>query len=242
MTIPILSSMKTSRSGRTALFVLALGLALTTAPEPSSANAFFTARIAALRQRQQAFLARRAALMPPIAARRPAVGRAGGPLGAFQPPSAPVSLLASPRFQRQEAFFARALSLGRARGVRRPFGLDRLLTPDAAGRLPDSSVIDYLQWRRSLNPTRFDRFHPFIGSMLETDRIAQLAPPIPIPPTGPGIPPIDPPPGGPIDGGGHPDPDPQIPIPEPGSMAIWAAAATGLAVLWNRRRRLAHSA
>jgi len=171
----------------------------------------------------------------------------------------PVSALQSnPILRRQEAFFARALQNRSVRGVPRPQGLRMLLTPDNQGRLPDSSVIDYLHWRRSLNPTRFDRHHPFIGPMLEDDRIVDIGNPVPPPdspqaPLPPPVPPVDPTepgfpdlpddPGSPIGGGGtpvNPPPsNPQVPIPEPDGLLLWSvlALAGGGVFGWNRKRR-----
>ncbi|MEW4566436.1 hypothetical protein AB1L88_01085 [Tautonia sp. JC769] len=151
------------------------------------------------------------------------------------------SILSSQAFQRQEAFFARALEQGMTR-VPRPQFLDVLLVPDVSGLLAESSTLDYLRWRRNLNPTRFDRNHPFIGPALERDRLVRNQSPIPMPPvtvpTDPGvpiIPPTTPQVPGPILGGGRPSP--QVPIPEPGAFALWAAVAVGGSFALNRRRR-----
>jgi hypothetical protein len=38
------------------------------------------------------------------------------------------------------------------------------------GLLQESPLVDYLRWRRSLNPARFDRFHPHIGHTISVDQ------------------------------------------------------------------------
>jgi hypothetical protein len=148
-----------------------------------------------------------------------------------------ASILNSEAFRRQEAFYARALETGMV-GVPRPQFLDLLLVPDVAGLLPESSTIDYLNWRRGLNTARFDMNHPFIGPILERDRIVRNQVPIPLPPIVPNIPTLPPVtptiPPGPITGGGKPSP--QVPIPEPSTLAIWFALGLGGVFALHRRR------
>ncbi len=151
------------------------------------------------------------------------------------------SILSSQAFQRQEAFFARALEQGLAR-VPRPQFLDVLLVPDVSGLLAESSTLDYLRWRRNLNPTRFDRNHPFIGPALERDRLVRNQSPLPMPPVTvpttpevPIIPPTTPEVPGPILGGGRPSP--QVPIPEPTTFAVWAVLGLGGSFALHRRRQ-----
>lgn len=45
----------------------------------------------------------------------------------------------------------------------------RELQPASDGRLPDWAFVDYLRWRRSLNPARFDFYHPRIGLVLRNE-------------------------------------------------------------------------
>ncbi|HEV3122529.1 MAG TPA: hypothetical protein VGY53_11530, partial [Isosphaeraceae bacterium] len=39
------------------------------------------------------------------------------------------------------------------------------------GLLPDTPLVEYLRWRRSLNPARFDFYHPNVGPMLAQDAL-----------------------------------------------------------------------
>jgi len=105
-----------------------------------------------------------------------------------------------------------------ARPPRFPSGLS-LLTRN--GQIVDTPFVDYLVWRRNLNPARFDRYHPFIGPAL-----GRLLPP-PSPPKNPNPAPgqIDPP---------ITPPRPQVGTPEPGTISI-AVVLTGIA--WAYRRR-----
>jgi hypothetical protein len=81
-----------------------------------------------------------------------------------------------------EAYFRQALAKHSLR-VRIPSQL-RALRADANGLLPETAFVEYLRWRHSLNPERFDRVHPKIGPMIEHDtvlRTAMLRPPSPTP-------------------------------------------------------------
>lgn len=105
------------------------------------------------------------------------------------------------------------------------------------GLLPDNALTRYLQFRRSLNPTRFDRFHPTLGAILVEDQkikagvncvAGELIPP-PVQPPRPGTPLPNPP----IGGGG------EIPIravPEPGSLALILIGSAGACIPIMARR------
>ena len=48
----------------------------------------------------------------------------------------------------------------------------RSLLTQAAAQIAvgnDTSAVEYLHWRRDLNPTRFDRYHPYLGRLLAND-------------------------------------------------------------------------
>ena len=64
------------------------------------------------------------------------------------------------------------------------------LTTDSTGALPSGAFVDYLLWRRDLNPTRFDSFHRRLAPLLATPQIlpSPQVPPI-VPPTPQVIPP-----------------------------------------------------
>ena len=141
----------------------------------------------------------------------------------------------SPVLDQQEAFYARALQLGVVR-VPRPQGLDRLLVANADGTLPDSPIVDYLQWRRGLNTPRFDSQHPFLAPILERDRIADTQVPLPIPTGPPEVPTIPPAPDNPPIGVGGTPSQPQLPVPELSSLPLWIALAVGGAFALIHRR------
>lgn len=104
------------------------------------------------------------------------------------------------------------------------------------GILPDNPHWRYLNFRRNLNPTRFDYYHPTLGALIvENQKIKtaqgcvanELIPPpvVVVPP--PGVPSAGPP-----AGGGPPD---VRPVPEPGSM-ILLALGTLVAIPYSLRR------
>ena len=93
------------------------------------------------------------------------------------------------------------------------------------GRIVDTPLVDYLSWRRSLNPARFDLVHPTIGPAL-----GGLTPPTPA---------IIPAPGG-ITAGKPPtssNPVPEIGVPEPSTLSLGLALGA-VAYAWRYRRKL----
>lgn len=107
-----------------------------------------------------------------------------------------------------------------ARPPRIPSGL-HLLTHN--GQLVATPFVEYLSWRRSLSPARFDHYHRVVGPEL-----GMLLPP----PTVPTSTPI----AGGISQGGPPalNPQPENGAPEPGALTMaFTLIAAGL---WYRRR------
>lgn len=78
------------------------------------------------------------------------------------------------------------------------------------GQLPDSPFVEYLLWRRSLNPTRFDHYHPGLGRLLEAGNVGVTVDPKPVVPPGP-------------------------PVPEPATWLMGGLLAAG--GLWKHRRQ-----
>lgn len=111
----------------------------------------------------------------------------------------------------------------------------RNLQPASNGQLPAWAFVDYLRWRRSLNPARFDYYHPRVGQMLQWEPpIPQGNPPPtttpPVDPQGQNPrPPVTPPPVIP------PPEEPPPVIPEPSTALIMASLFA--AGWWARRRR-----
>lgn len=109
-----------------------------------------------------------------------------------------------------------------AKAPRFPSGL---ALPSHLGRLVDTPFVDYLSWRRSLDPARFDHYHPNVGPEL-----ALMTTPVratPAATTMGGVP-------------KHPfRPTPQN-LPEPGSLGIaFVLLGAGLAVRNRVRGRSA---
>jgi len=106
------------------------------------------------------------------------------------------------------------------------------------GLLPDTALVEYLRWRRSLDPARFDFYHPNVGPMLAEDartRQTLLNPPLDlgqvVNPPGPSpLPvPVAPLPLNP--------PDAKVSEPSTALLGILLAGATG----WLRRRAYKHA-
>lgn len=127
---------------------------------------------------------------------------------------------------RWQNYFAQALRQQRVH-VQRPPNLFQMLRADENGLLPDTPLVEYLHWRRSLNPSRFDRYHPKLAPLLTRTMLTQLPPDTPTLPTLPALP-------GDPDGFDPTRPIPQVPIPEPGTLMIALVLAGSFA--WMRRR------
>lgn len=116
-------------------------------------------------------------------------------------------------------------------------GMDSLCGTNNDGILSDTPYHRYLLWRRSLNPDRFDHYHPLLGVLLkEHQRIidaGKVCPPDPDPdPTGGGGDDGGDPGGNPGGGGVRP----QEVVPEPSSVVL-LAVGMGAALAFGVRHR-----
>jgi hypothetical protein len=107
------------------------------------------------------------------------------------------------------------------------------------GLLPQSPLVSYLEWRRSLDPTRFDHYHPRIGALIAQDLATVSTNALPAPPLPTVLPPVL------VRDTGNPPPvlvpAPQtVPTPEP-NTAIILACLLGTAATARRWRRRARS-
>jgi hypothetical protein len=105
-----------------------------------------------------------------------------------------------------------------------------LILPTQNGLLVETPFVEYLSWRRSLAPARFDYYHPIIGPEL-----GLLKPPTP---TSTSTSTSTPTPSGTTRGGGGKPVNPvlQSTVPEPGSILI-AVVMVGSAFGWGLRKR-----
>lgn len=104
------------------------------------------------------------------------------------------------------------------------------------GIISDTPYHRYLLWRRSLNPDRFDFYHPLLGVILQEHkriidkgRVCPPRPPVPPKPPGPPKPPKPPGPGGGTV-------SPQQVVPEPSSVVL-LALGMGAALIFGVQRR-----
>jgi hypothetical protein len=101
----------------------------------------------------------------------------------------------------------------------------QVLNTDTQAQAIANPMIDYLEWRRSLDPTRFTSYHPNLSPALE-----QLlsSPPLPGTSTAPQV--LSRPATTPLSG------QPVAPpaVPEPSSLLL-AAAMTGWGIRWRHR-------
>jgi hypothetical protein len=135
------------------------------------------------------------------------------PLARTLPLVAPSSVSGGP----MASYFRWALR-NQVRRVNVPPSLRGLRT-SLDGRLPEWAFVDYLRWRRSLNPARFDVNHPNLARLFRFEPLPPLTPPTPVEPT------VRPRTQQPL--------PPQVPEP---SSALIAVALFG-AGWWARRRR-----
>jgi MYXO-CTERM domain-containing protein len=117
--------------------------------------------------------------------------------------------------------------------VKIPSGIHLHLTN---GLLPDTPLVEYLRWRRSLDPARFDHYHPNVGPMLAEDALTRMSLLNPPPNLGQVVnPPGTPPPPVPVPPLPPNPPDAKVSEPSSALLGLVLAGAAG----WLRRR--AHS-
>jgi PEP-CTERM motif len=110
----------------------------------------------------------------------------------------------------------------------------QVLNTDTAAQALSNPMIEYLEWRRNLDPTRFDANHPNLAPALEQLLSSPSLPSNPPPPTSTPVP-STPVPSTPV---------PETPtlaqtvtpptVPEPSSLLL-AAAITGWGIWWRRQ-------
>lgn len=97
----------------------------------------------------------------------------------------------------------------------------KVLRVNADGTLPQSPMVAYLKWRRSLNPARFAKYHPKLAQMIVRDIVIR------------GLPKPNDPGNNPKPGGVNPPPPPPQ-VPEPNTFLI-ATLCIGAAAWWRTR-------
>jgi hypothetical protein len=131
-----------------------------------------------------------------------------------------------------DRYFAHALQV-RSLRVQGPPAL-MVLSAAPAAQVSNSAFVDYLLWRRSLNPARFDFYHPFLAPILIQTQVPQ-PPNIPslpgslLPPTT--VIPSTVPPDSPPD---TPPPPPQVPEPSSWLVLLGMFTAAVAARRWAR--------
>jgi PEP-CTERM motif-containing protein len=103
----------------------------------------------------------------------------------------------------------------------------QVLKTDTEAQAISNPMIEYLEWRRSLDPTRFTSYHPNLSPAL-----AQLlsSPSLPTNPPSPTAPQV-------LSNPATPSAAPKVfppAVPEPSSLLL-AAAMTGWGIWWRRR-------
>ncbi|MDX2036675.1 MAG: hypothetical protein SFX72_08480 [Isosphaeraceae bacterium] len=94
---------------------------------------------------------------------------------------------------------------------------------DESGALIEGNFVDYLSWRRNLNPTRFDAIHPNVGPLLRVPPVTStgnIVPPL-VPAQPQKVPPLVP-------------AVPQTVVPEPSTWMIGLVLVAGA---WRLRSR-----
>jgi hypothetical protein len=101
------------------------------------------------------------------------------------------------------------------------------LSHNSDGTLAPSAFLDYLLYRRALNPARFDHYHPTIGPQLSTQLPA--LPTVTVPPITPPAPQIVPPPL---------TPPARQTVPEPSTLLLGTAMIAGVGYMRRRQARM----
>ena len=176
-------------------------------------------------------------LVPPVATVEASAMRSGPPRGRPMAQAAGWGGYATPLPGRWGAFLAGGPATWTSRQSP-PFtaparlALLSLVQGDPAVAATSPLVEDFV-WRRSLNPARFDRYHPCLGPRLPQGFVPPTPPPLVppvVPPTVPQLPlPPDPPLGPPI---------PSVPptVPEPSALLVIVAGVAGALVLRRRAK------
>lgn len=99
------------------------------------------------------------------------------------------------------------------------------------GVLPQTPFVEYLHWRQSLDPTRFDYYHPRLGRLLAEQNLVPVTVTTPSIPN-PGTPTTTPPTSPPIS-----PPQGQTIVPEPGMLSIAAMMIASAAAVGVYRKR-----
>jgi hypothetical protein len=100
------------------------------------------------------------------------------------------------------------------------------------GLLPDTPLVEYLRYRRSLNPARFDRWHPNVGRLLAVDEATRETAGTPTEGVTQVVTPPPPPPTTSTAGG----PDPTVPEPSTAMIGMVLVASVTLTRRLARRQ------
>jgi hypothetical protein len=115
-------------------------------------------------------------------------------------------------------YYVRALANHQIAGIRVPMALRRIQLT-AEGLLPDTPLVEYLRWRRSVNPSQFDANHTSLGPLISRDNIIRNTPqPEPSPQPG------------------HTTPPPSVPEPSMALVGLMMCVAGAVVRLRMRHR------